>query len=219
MIDGEGDIKRVGIIACSKTKVRGARLKGVPAKELYTGALFKLAARYVQRECDRWAIVSAKYGLVQPNTVIKSYEKTLHGMSAKDHVAWCRMVRRQVFDMYRPDITPTLFVVLAGELYRDALELDIGPRLDVAAPLKGMGIGEQLGWLKRELGDGEHAPIPMIIHCPSCHGQHVDEGEWKTRPHRSHRCSWCDCTFRLANVPTVGVAELPDDEARSPVGG
>lgn len=29
---------------------------------------------------------------------------------------------------------------------------------------------------------------PAILHCPRCRKQHIDEGEFATRVHRTHRC-------------------------------
>lgn len=55
------------------------------------------------------------------------------------------------------------------------------------------------------------APIPMILYCPHCHYQHIDEGQWATqaRPHRKHVCASCGFTFKPAMVATVGVREIP----------
>lgn len=55
-------------------------------------------------------------------------------------------------------------------------------------------------------------PLPIITHCPNCARQHVDRDEWVTRKHRTHRCEHCTHEWRPANVPTVGVAELPQDD-------
>ncbi len=61
-----------------------------------------------------------------------------------------------------------------------------------------------------ERARSEAAPIPVVVHCPMCRAQHIDEGEWATtRHHRTHRCQECGCDFRLADVPTVGVRALP----------
>lgn len=57
-------------------------------------------------------------------------------------------------------------------------------------------------------------PIPMLIHCPECYTQHVDEGEWKTKVHRTHLCAHCKHEWQPANCPTVGVAFLPKDTER-----
>lgn len=58
-------------------------------------------------------------------------------------------------------------------------------------------------------------PIPMLLRCASCHFPHVDEGEWAARPHRTHQCQKCGHKWRPANVPTVGVVELPPPPAES----
>lgn len=54
-------------------------------------------------------------------------------------------------------------------------------------------------------------PIRVVIACPICHQQHVDQDEWATRPHRVHRCvagpfgEGCGHEWYVASVPTVGV--------------
>lgn len=60
-------------------------------------------------------------------------------------------------------------------------------------------------------------PLPMVLHCPECKQQHIDVGEFATRPHRTHRCTaeagngpGCGHEWRPALVRTVGVKELPD---------
>jgi hypothetical protein len=54
-------------------------------------------------------------------------------------------------------------------------------------------------------------PIPMILHCPECGHQHIDEGEWATRPHKNHLCQFCDHLWKPAIIPTVGVINLSED--------
>lgn len=61
-------------------------------------------------------------------------------------------------------------------------------------------------------------PVDMVLHCPECHAQHVDEPErslgpgnterldWDNPPHRSHLCHTCGHIWRPADVPTNGVA-------------
>lgn len=53
-------------------------------------------------------------------------------------------------------------------------------------------------------------PVDMIIYCPRCHQQHIDEphGEWTNPPHRSHECQHCKLVWRVADVPTNGVRTL-----------
>ena len=70
-------------------------------------------------------------------------------------------------------------------------------------------------------------PIPMILHCPRCHMQHVDAPEsedmsppngngvrvvrrfaWANPPHKSHLCHGCGFVWRPADVPTAGVLKI-----------
>lgn len=73
---------------------------------------------------------------------------------------------------------------------------------------------------------GGPAPIDMVLHCPACGLQHVDEPEggpemqpdgsvhteeyWSNPPHRSHLCHNATCrhVWRPADVPTNGVAAV-----------
>ena len=57
----------------------------------------------------------------------------------------------------------------------------------------------------------EREPIPMIIVCVGCGQQHIDEGEFATKSHRTHLCKYCGLEWRVANVPTVGVEKLPKE--------
>lgn len=64
------------------------------------------------------------------------------------------------------------------------------------------------------------APIDMVLYCPNCGKQHIDEPErfqpegvgyaleWTNPPHRSHLCHDCGCIWRPADVPTNGVAHI-----------
>lgn len=62
------------------------------------------------------------------------------------------------------------------------------------------------------------APIDMLLFCPRCHLQHVDEAEpesgWTNPPHATHACKGCGLNWRPSNVPTNGVGSLPAAEAK-----
>jgi hypothetical protein len=75
-------------------------------------------------------------------------------------------------------------------------------------------------------------PYRLVLFCPNCGNQHVDEGEWATKKHKIHRCvdadhvqrvlaadgtvasevlrrtSGCGFEWRPAHVFTVGVGKL-----------
>jgi len=86
---------------------------------------------------------------------------------------------------------------------------------------------------ERDQGKGPK-PIPMVLHCPRCGAQHIDEEEteaefllrwkevaeyerltgektgtalerWTNPPHKSHLCHNCGTIWRVADIPTNGV--------------
>lgn len=62
----------------------------------------------------------------------------------------------------------------------------------------------------------EDPPVPMLLFCPACKGQHLDEGEFATRRHATHACQHCGMVWRPAIVPTVGVEFLPGFKNAAP---
>lgn len=50
-------------------------------------------------------------------------------------------------------------------------------------------------------------PVPLLLACPLCHHRHVDEGEWATKPHRTHLCSTCGHKWQPLDFATVGVVD------------
>ena len=67
------------------------------------------------------------------------------------------------------------------------------------------------------------APIDMVLYCPKCGEQHIDEPDphdhthvasdgresrWENPPHKSHLCHHCGYQWRPADVPTNGVAAV-----------
>lgn len=54
-------------------------------------------------------------------------------------------------------------------------------------------------------------PTPMELVCPNCGTQHVDQGEWETRHHKTHQCQTCQHEWRPFEYATVGVAPAQED--------
>ncbi len=117
------------------------------AIDLYISPWFKKARGYATR-CDRWYVLSAKYGLVTPDSVIEPYEVTLNKMRKLDRQSWARRVFQALCHVTSGDDE---MIVLAGHKYRETLVPLLqqrGNHIDV--PMEGMGIGEQLHWLDEQ---------------------------------------------------------------------
>ena len=131
-------VLRIGLVACCATK--GA----VPcaAQDLYLSPLFTKSRAWVERHCDQWFILSAKHGLIAPETVIAPYDETLCAMKASARRLWGARVIEAMAEQI--DAAAPL-IVLAGRNYRDPLWPQIERRASV--PMEGLGIGQQLAWL------------------------------------------------------------------------
>lgn len=80
----------------------------------------------------------------------------------------------------------------------------------------------------------QQQPIDMVLYCPNCGTQHIDEAEedrteqicegpdvvdevivgWDNPPHRSHLCHGCGCIWRPADVATNGVEAIKTEGKR-----
>jgi len=57
-------------------------------------------------------------------------------------------------------------------------------------------------------------PLKMILHCPSCGKQHIDEVDevnnpgWENPPHHKHKCLNCGWVWEPCKLDTEGVHHL-----------
>ena len=129
--------KKIGIVGCVKTKQAFACAAG----ELYTSTLFTSSVEWLKNQgITEWYILSAEHGLLHPSTVIAPYEKTLSKMNRWDYGEWCTNLGKQVRKTFSEDQE---FVVLGGALYSGPMTY-----FKSAFPLKGMGLGQRLQFLK-----------------------------------------------------------------------
>lgn len=54
-------------------------------------------------------------------------------------------------------------------------------------------------------------PQPMLLRCPTCGAPHVDDGEWQSRPHRTHKCALCRNEWRPVDELTIGVGLIHEE--------
>ena len=135
----------VGIIACGKNKLNYP----AQAQDMYIGELFKKSRKYVEKTHDRWFIASAKYCFLEPNMLIKPYEKTLNTMSKNDVQIWSQFFVKDVILNVKKSEEIYFY---AGNEYRKY----VIPALQqegyiIHVPMQSLGIGQQLKWLKEGL--------------------------------------------------------------------
>lgn len=138
---------KIALVGCGKSKLDRA----APARELYTGNLFAAARAWAETFADRWFVLSAKYGLVDPDTVIEPYDLKLSSLSREERERWAEWTSAQVREIAPDDDTYSLVIGLAGGDYLDALQ-NYGNglwRWRMKEPLERKEIGERLAWFKR----------------------------------------------------------------------
>lgn len=140
---------RIVTVGCGAEKLDRA----APARDLYTGALFRGSLAYAERLApDAIYILSALHGLLQLDTVIEPYNRALTDLRVKDRLAWGSRAGNCLRDRHpRPDVHLT---ILAGATYAEALEWGLrwraGERCPwiVDMPLAGLTMGRRLQRLK-----------------------------------------------------------------------
>ena len=118
----------------------------MPAKDLYRSTWFVLARNWIERKRLPWYILSAKHGLVHPDTSVAPYDETLNSMGVAARRAWAKRVETQIDEMLP---TANEVIVFAGQRYRVDLEECLRRKFtSVNIPMKKLRIGQQLSWLK-----------------------------------------------------------------------
>lgn len=137
------------IVGCAKTKLPGLW----PARTLYTSPLFKYRRAYAERAGGKWCILSAKYGLVWPRTLLVSYDVTLKDLDAEEKEQLRLLVRGALHTMFKQSLwarSPEI-EVHAGRDYVDIVQralFDFAPR--ITTPTAGLSIGQTLAFYKSQ---------------------------------------------------------------------
>lgn len=134
---------RVGLVGCVKTKSPTA----APAEDFYVSPLFVGRRRFVEASCDRWFILSALHGLLDPAEVVEPDDRCLVDSGAEERRAWASRVLCSIEEQLG-DIAGTVFEIHAGATYRDfgLVEGLRARRAEVVNPTAGLSQGEQLAF-------------------------------------------------------------------------
>ena len=135
-------MRNIALISCVSKKIKNK----AKAEELYVSDLFKKNLAYARiMKYDNIYILSAKYGLLNLHDEISPYDVTLNHMNINEKKEWALNVIKKLKSL--ENIENTNFIFLAGENYRKYLLPEIKY---YEMPMKGLGIGEQLKFLKEK---------------------------------------------------------------------
>ena len=139
-------MKSIYLVACTKRKQN----KQAPAEALYVSDWFKKAKAYTLQHTNTWYILSDKYGLVEPSTLLNPYESTIvkNGTILQKR-KWAENVLTDLLKVSKPQDEITF---LAGKQYQKYLV----PELEtlgytVHIPMENLRFGFQLQWLKQQV--------------------------------------------------------------------
>jgi hypothetical protein len=155
------------LVGCVSHKEPTAR----PAKDLYRSQLFAGRRTYAQATGLPWLIVSAHYGLIEPDQVIEPYDRRLSDLDLAARRALAERIAEQLERRFGP-LSGLTFEVHAGDEYMQMLLNGLRPRGGrIVNPLKGLPIGEQLKWYKAR-NDPSAAP-PTLTNASASTPRHT----------------------------------------------
>lgn len=135
-------MKRLVIVPCGKAKIWKIRSepKLVKAKDAYTSTFFKLNKEFARSFGDNWVILSAKYGFLDPETLIEDYDISFN--SKKTGPISNNILKKQIesLEFFRYE----QIIGLGGKEYRKRIsECFKDYQIEVIFPFEGCkGIGE-----------------------------------------------------------------------------
>jgi hypothetical protein len=139
----------IGLVGCVKTKLD----RGAPARDLYISDLFRQRRRAVENRASRWFIISAEYGLVEPDDWIEPYDKSLADLTVTERRDWANGILSSLRAKLG-DLNEYTVEIHAGANYF-GFGLADGLRVagaNVAIPTEGLRQGEQLSFYKSDGG-------------------------------------------------------------------
>lgn len=133
---------RFALISCSKSKLNTE----APARDLYTGQLFRKAVSWAERHDLQWFVVSALHGLLTPDHTVAPYNYTIKDKRRREREQWAHQLVAGELTRYASKHSHAILIL--PELYRRFIEVELFQnKITYENPLAGLGIGQQLKWL------------------------------------------------------------------------
>jgi len=135
--------------------------KSCPAKDAYTGSPFKVNRQYAEKFAEKWVILSAKYGYIEPTFVIpEDYNVTFKDIRTDPVVVDTlkQQIHEKSLDRY------SSIIGLGGIEYRNLIQESFASHnKQIQFPFAGLGlrIGETMSCIKLCISKGEPYPSNM----------------------------------------------------------
>jgi hypothetical protein len=136
------------VIPCGRSKIWKKDPRHGPAKArvAYVGSPFKVNRAFAERFADKWIILSAKYGLIDPDFIIpKDYDVTFTKPSTNP--VTMEQVKKQLQDMENLQEYDTV-IALGGEEYTNIVKQVFMDFSKVMLPTEGLSLGNSMHKVK-----------------------------------------------------------------------
>lgn len=132
----------LAIIPCTGQK--HPDLKTARADEIWIGPHFQLTLAYAEMFFDRIMIMSFKYGLITPETVIDTYDIDMKDQPIRERIRWWYLLKEQINKLGAED-PPELVGLFTGLFERERVMREfVKSGVDqIVVPWEGLGIGQR----------------------------------------------------------------------------
>lgn len=138
------------VISCGMKKIWNSTNtlpRFVEAKSAYVGPLFSKNKDFVEKYFHmRWYILSDKYGLITPGSLISDYNTP--PSEIKGNLDFLNLVKSQV-DQFK--LTPDTVYTTSGKIHEDIIRL-VFPKATIINPVRGLSQGKRLQKLNKIMG-------------------------------------------------------------------
>ena len=140
--------RAIGLVSCVKTK----RNEPTVPKDLYTSDYFEKMRAYAEQYHDDWWILSAKHGLLDPDSdPIEPYDETLTNARKAEKQEWSEQVAEQLEGKGLLSEEVTLVLHAGKDYYTELLPLIEDTGVNIELPTEGLSIGEKKAWYKQQI--------------------------------------------------------------------
>jgi len=141
-------------VPCGKRKIwdRNPTAGTTKAKDVYIGAPFKVNREYAEKYGDRWVILSAKYGFIDPDFVIPGNYNVTFKDASTDPIGVIELkeqIKHMTLDTFET------VVVLGGRDYADVVSQAFSDlEVKIKTPVAGLTLGRAMGIVRRAIDEG-----------------------------------------------------------------
>jgi len=135
------------IVPCGSSKIWGKfpKSKATRAEEAYIGPPFKVNRTFAEKFADKWVILSAKYGFIDPDFLIpENYDVSFNDL-ATNPISLSELkaqVKRKGLESYE------FVIALGGKNYIEIEKEIFKSSAKVIAPAEGLPMGKAMSFIK-----------------------------------------------------------------------